>query len=176
LAALTGKSQTQPPSVEMETPSYHSTDFADSSSDLASKLSYVRPTTADNGVPFPSTSGYIDGYPVKATGGYSTLTIDNSKNSSDMFVKLYALTADLEEPVSVFFVKAGEQFTVEDIKPGSYDVRFRNLNSGGLSKSEAFELTEIETAEGIEYQAFSLTLYTVDNGNMEMQPISEDEF
>jgi hypothetical protein len=170
--ALIGAKQTTAPPVEIKQSPYLTSDL----SDLSSQLSYVRPTTADNGVPFPSTSSYIDGYPVKATGGYSTVTVDNSKSTSDMFVKLYARNKDVAEPVSVFFILAGEQFTVEDIKPGKYDIRYRDLGSGAFARTEPFDLIETETAEGVEFQNLTLTLYTVAGGTMEIHPISEDEF
>jgi hypothetical protein len=154
-------------------PSYVS---ADPPPPIPQKAAYVRPTKADNGVPFPTTSGYIDGYPAEAIGGYSSVTVDNSENDSDVFVKLYALDGDSPKPASVFFILAGEQFTVEDIQPGKYDVRHQNLDSGALSKTESFDLTTTEVADGFEYTVLSLTLYNVEGGTMESYPISKNEF
>ena len=65
---------------------------------LPPKPEPVRPPTADNGVPFPATSSYIKGYPVRATGGYSTVTVDNSQNDSNVFVKLFTLDTSPPKP------------------------------------------------------------------------------
>ncbi|TVQ05871.1 MAG: J domain-containing protein [Leptolyngbya sp. DLM2.Bin27] len=140
------------------------------------KPEYVRPIAADNGVPFPFISSYIDGYLIQATGGYSNVIIDNSQNSSDVFVKLFSLDADPPTPVRVFFIRADEKFTIEDIKAGNYDIRYRDLDSGALARTDPFDLREIETLEGIEFSEVTLTLYEVYGGNMRMHSISENEF
>lgn len=137
---------------------------------------YVRPTTADNGVPFPSTSSYIDGYPIQATDGYSNVIVDNLQNNSDVFVKLFTLDTNPPTPVRVFFIRAKEKFTIEDIKAGKYDVRYRDLDSGALARTDPFDLRELETLEGIEFSEFTLTLYKVYGGNMQTHSISENEF
>jgi len=140
------------------------------------KPEYVRPITTDNGVPFPSVSSYIDGYSIQATDGYSNVIIDNSQNSSDVFAKLFSLDADPPAPVRVFLIRADEKFTIEDIKTGNYDVRYRDLDSGALARTDPFDLREVETLEGIEFSEVTLTLYKVYGGNMRMHSISENEF
>jgi hypothetical protein len=135
-----------------------------------------RPSLADNGTPFPSTSGYISGYPLQFTNGYSTVTIDNLQNESDVFVKLFSLNSTKPQPIRVFFIHAREQFTVENLRAGSYDVRYRDLDSGALSRSELFELQEFQTIQAIRFSRITLTLYKVKNGNMQNYPISEEEF
>lgn len=138
---------------------------------------YVRPKTADNGSPFPKKSGYIKGYPIQFKEGYSTLTVNNSKNSSDVFVKLYALDSIPPQPVRVFFIRKGDKFTAVNIKPGSYDIRYRDLNYGGLSRTDNFILEEYQTFEGAtKFKRMTLTLYKVPGGNMKIYPISEQEF
>jgi hypothetical protein len=49
---------------------------------------YVRPVTAPNGQPWPVSAGYIKGYKRLHSDGLSTVKIDNSRNDSDVFVKL----------------------------------------------------------------------------------------
>jgi hypothetical protein len=142
-----------------------------------SALKYVRPKTADNGSPFPKKSGYIKGYPIQFKEGYSTITVNNSKNSSDVFVKLYALDAMRPQPVRVFFIRKGEKFTAEKIKSGSYDVRYRDLNNGGLVRTDTFNLEESTTFEGAtSFRKMTLTLYKVTGGNLKTYPLSEQEF
>ena len=142
----------------------------------AAKPLYVRPSVAPNGAAWPSVSGYVKGYPRKATSGLSTLTVDNTGNDTDVFVKLFDLNAPHPSAVRVFFLKAGGKFGVKDIRVGTYDVRYRSLNSGYLAKSEKFELTEREEERGIRYSNISMTLYKVLNGNMQTYSISEDDF
>lgn len=136
---------------------------------------YVRPATAPNGSFWPKV-GYIGGYQKLNTDGLSTVTIDNSRNKSDFFIKLISLEDTENYPVRYFFVPAFGIFTLQNVTPGSYDVRYRELNSGSLSKSEPFELEEIKTNSGIEFSNITITLYTVNNGNMETYDISELEF
>lgn len=138
---------------------------------------YTRSKTADNGKPFPTSSGYIKGYPIQFKDGYSRLTVNNSKGSSDVFVKLYALDAIPPQPVRVFFIRKGEKFTTEKIKAGDYDIRYRNLNNGGLFRTENLNFEEYKTFDGpIRYTTISLTLYTVPKGKMKIHPLSEQEF
>ncbi|WP_404790395.1 hypothetical protein [Altericista sp. CCNU0014] len=136
----------------------------------------VKGPTDDRGVPFPTKSGYLKGYPALAVGGYSSVTVDNSQNSSDVFVKLFTLDTTPPKAASVFFIRAHDKFTVTDIQPGNYDIRYRDLTSGGLSRTEQFNLKEVKTARGVEFSRLRLTLYKVLDGNMQIQPISENEF
>jgi hypothetical protein len=148
----------------------------DISSPPSPQSEYVRPTTADNGVPFPLTSGYIDGYSMQSIDGYSKVIVDNSQNNSDVFVKLFTLDTSPPTPVRVFFILTGERFLVENLEPGNYDVRYRDLDSGRLARTSPFEVSELETLEGIEFSEITLTLYKVYGGNMKTYSISEDEF
>jgi hypothetical protein len=132
--------------------------------------------TDDYGHPFPAKSGYLKGYPALSVGGRSSVTVDNSQNSSDVFVKLFTLNTTPPKAASVFFIRAHDTFTVTDVQPGNYDIRYRDLTSGGLSRTEQFKLKEVRTARGVEFSRLRLTLYKVFDGNMQIQPISEDEF
>lgn len=142
----------------------------------APKPKPVKKPTDDHGHPFPAKSGYLKGYPALSIGGYSSITVDNSQNDSDVFVKLFTLDTSPPKSASVFFIRAHDTFTVTDIQPGNYDVRYRDLTSGTLSRTEQFNLKEVRTARGVEFSKYSLTLYKVLDGNMQIQPISEDEF
>lgn len=138
--------------------------------------SYVRPIVADNGSPFPSTSNYIRGYPQEFTDGYSSITIDNAKNDSDIFVKLFSLDTATPTPVRVFFIRAKDIFTVETVRAGNFEVRYRDLTSGALSRTDAFNLKEVQTENGIQFSKLTLTLYKVSNANTRVRTISERDF
>lgn len=137
---------------------------------------YVRPTTAPNGNPWPTSADYIKGYPRLNAKGLSTVTVDNSLNDSDVFVKLISLDSAQAYPVRQFYIPAFGSFTLNKITAGSYDIRYRDLSNGDLSRSEAFNLVEISTHNGKQYSNITMTLYKVQNGNMQTYHLSETEF
>jgi hypothetical protein len=138
------------------------------------------PVAADNGYPFPTTANYVSGYDQLLTDGFSTVTIDNTQSDSDVFVKLFSLDATEPSPVRVMFIPANGSFTAETIDPGTYDIRYRDLSSGSLFRSESFELeeTQEQTSEGtvITSTQLTLTLYRVIDGNTETYPLTEEGF
>jgi hypothetical protein len=133
-------------------------------------------TRAPNGEDWPHTAGYVPGYDVDATGGYSTLTIDNTSNDYDVYLKLTLPDAPAGPAYRHVFIPRRGQFTMEDVAPGSYEVRYRNLSSGSVAKTETFDLEEEHTASGIRYSQVSFTLYTVQHGNTKMKYLSADQF
>ena len=138
--------------------------------------SYVRPTTSSNGQKWPVKSSYVNGYKILHADGLSTVTIDNSRNNSDVFVKLVSIDSAKAFPVRQFFVTAFGTFTINKVRAGNYDVRYKDLDLGSISKSEPFELTEIPTNGGVEYSTMSMTLYKIQDGNMQTTTIPESEF
>ncbi len=137
---------------------------------------YVRSSTAPNGQPWPSSAGYVGGFKRLHTDGLSTVTVDNSRNDSDVFVKLVSLDSAQAYPVRQFFIPAFGSFTMSKITAGSYDIRYRDLGNGGLSRSEAFNLEEIQNYNGVQYSNITMTLYKIQNGNMQTYGLSEAEF
>jgi hypothetical protein len=140
------------------------------------KPAWIRPATAPNGLPWPTLPSYVRGFPRANSGGLSTVTIDNGRNDSDVFVKLVSLDGPFARPAGVLFIPAHGHFTVENLIAGSYDVRYENLDTGLLSRSEPFTLQEIKTYDGTQYSTITLTLYKVRNGNMQTYPLAKDEF
>lgn len=137
---------------------------------------YVRPSSAPNGQPWPVSAGYVGGYKRLHAGGLSTVTVDNSRNDSDVFVKLVSLNGAQAYPVRQFYIPAFGSFTLNKITAGGYDIRYRDLGNGSLSRSEAFNLEEIQTYDGVQYSNITMTLYKVQNGNMQTYGLAEAEF
>ncbi len=137
---------------------------------------YVRPTAAPNGQSWPVSAGYVNGYQHLHANGLSSVTVDNSRNNSDVFVKLVSLDSARAYPVRHFFIPAFGSFTLHNVTAGSYDIRYRDLGNGGLSRSEAFGLEEIPTYNGTQFSNISITLYKVQHGNMQTYGLSETEF
>jgi hypothetical protein len=137
---------------------------------------YERPLYAPNGEAWPTVAGYVKGYKKLHTNGLSSVTVDNTQNDSDVFVKLVSLEGAAAYPVRQFYIPAHSKFTINKVNAGSYDVRYRDLNSGGLSRSESFNLEETEIDGGTQFSNYTMTLYKVRNGNMQTYGLSEAEF
>jgi len=140
------------------------------------KATYVRPVAAPNGQPWPAGGGYVQGYQQLNTRGRSSVTVDNSRNDSDVFVKLVALDGAQAFPARQFYIPAFSSFTVKNVAAGGYDVRYRDLSTGGLSRSETMTLQELRTEDGVQFSNITMTLYKVKNGNMQTFGLAEAEF
>lgn len=140
------------------------------------KPNYVRPATAPNGASWPSVASYVAQYPKLNTNGLSSVTVDNTQNDSDVFVKLVSISVNESHPVRVFFIPAFGKFKINSINAGLYDIRYRDLTTGGLARSESFTLEEVSTYNGTRYSDMTMTLYKVRNGNMQTYGLSEAEF
>lgn len=137
---------------------------------------YVKPVTAPNGQYWPREAGYVQEYGQLNSNGLSSVTIDNSKNDSDVFVKLVSLAGTEAYPARQIYIPAFGRFTAGNVAAGSYDVRYRDLDTGGLSRSDAFELNEVPIESGTRYDTMTMTLYKVQDGNMQTFPLAESEF
>ncbi len=131
---------------------------------------------APNGEAWPTTAGYVKGYKKLNTKGLSTVTVDNSQNNSNVFVKLVSLSSAKSFPARQFFIPANSKFTVKKVTSGDYDVRYRDLSDGGLLRSETFSLKETKTGNGVQFSNITMTLYKTQNGNMQTFGMSESEF
>ena len=60
------------------------------------------------GYPFPSSSGYVSGYQVKAKTGLSTVRFDNSQGNFDLFIKLFTLSSERPQTIRAFLVKQAQ--------------------------------------------------------------------
>jgi len=137
---------------------------------------WVRPATTPDGQPWPAFAAYVSGFPIVNSGGLSSVKVDNRQNNSDVFVKLVSLDGEFARPVRAFFIPAYGQFAVENVTAGTYDVRYENLDTGLLTRSEQFMLQEIKSDDGTQYSTITLTLYKVVNGNMRTYSLARDEF
>lgn len=103
---------------------------------------YQRPATDPNGQPWPASAGYLASYPQLNTDGAARLTVDNSHNDCDMFVKLVSLDGMQPHAVRHLYVPAFRRFAVEQLSAGRYEVRYRNLATGALARSSAVAVQE----------------------------------
>ena len=84
---------------------------------------------APNGEPWPNASGYVEGYPVGNRGEEMQVLVDNTANSSPVFVKVYDL--DRRSNVRHVYVLAHETMAIEKLAAGKYEVRYQNIEAGG---------------------------------------------
>jgi curved DNA-binding protein CbpA len=83
---------------------------------------------APNGDPWPTKSGYLDGFPVGNRGDDMQLTLDNAGNASAVFIKVY----DMERHANVryAYVQAHDKLVVDKLAIGKYEIRYQNLDIG----------------------------------------------
>jgi len=118
---------------------------------------YVRPSIAPNGERWPAIASYIPGYTIGNDKGASEIIIDNTRNNADVFVKLYDLNGQEPLPVRFFYIPKEDSFSLKDISPGRYDLRYKDLDSGLLFKTDAVALSD-ENGRG---RHIKMTLYKV---------------
>lgn len=93
----------------------------------------MRLSTAPDGSPWPVGSCYVDGY-----GRLLTTRMDNSRNDSEVFVKQVLLDGGEAYPARHFYLPAFRHFTLEKVKASLYDIRYRDLTTVALSRSDPF--------------------------------------
>jgi len=93
----------------------------DCDTDLQSQVS-------PNGEPWPSQSGYIDGYPLGNQGEEMQVLVDNSNNPSPVLVKLFDL--DRRSNVRHAYVLGRTKFLIDKLAAGKYEVRYQNILVG----------------------------------------------
>lgn len=108
---------------------------------------YFRPAKAPSGEPWPAKSDYVPGFKLLFDGGASSITLEN-RSDADLYVKLYALRDSRSFAVRWVFLKAGESFPMREVRAGRYDVRYRDMDSGAVARSDPFDLEERTVAEG----------------------------
>lgn len=130
---------------------------------------------APNNLDWPPESGYLKGYPVLSEG-YSRLTVDNTKNDYNVHIKLYRVDEDKAVAVRQVYVIGGGKFAIDKIASGTYEVRYRNLRTGTLSRTERFVLKAVKTKSGIGHSNVTLTLFSDPKGNMPLHPVDAKDF
>ena len=90
-----------------------------------------------------------------------------------MLVKLIDLGFNRPQVVRTAFLHAYEEFEFHNVEAGSYDIRYQDLDSGVISKSQPFSLSQSAETHST---TFRLTLYTVAGWNTNAEVIGPDEF
>lgn len=137
---------------------------------------YTRPSTAPNGEPWPSSSDYLSGYHQHNTDGLSQVVLDNSRSATDAFVKIVSVSDNEPKVVRMVFMQANDRFTVNNLRAGSYEIRYQNLDSGDLMRSEVFTLEESAISSGTRFSTVTLALRGKPDESQNTYPLSSDDF
>jgi TPR repeat protein len=125
-------------------------------------------------IPKPET-GYLKGEKQLFAGGLSSFTIDNTTGGNDAEVRLY-LNGN---QVRSLYIRVGTKFTAEKLAPGTYKMRYKITADGKTRVYEAkeqFVLSETKTENGTRFSRMTVTLFTVKDGNMQMDEVPMDRF
>lgn len=149
---------------------------SDSAPILSRANGYVRPKTGPNGLPWPRQAEYLAGSKVLRDSGNSVANIDNTRNGSDVLVKLVQ-TKDLQtgvqmpslsealpgwqapQDVRMLFIPAYGSFALKKIEAGSYEIHYLDLEQGVEWKSDVITIREEPPAESSsEHRATQLNM------------------
>lgn len=143
---------------------------------VPTRVKYSKPDTAPNGAYWPQVASYIPGYPILRRDGLSTVTIDNTQNDSEVFLKLVSIEGNSYIDARLIYIPGNQKFEFDAVSKGAYEIRYKDLETGSYAKSPSFFVEENRTSTGTEFSEIRLTLYTIANGNMTLETISESEF
>jgi hypothetical protein len=143
---------------------------------LSANPFFKRPAMAPNGSPWPAQSGYVEGYPRLNVLGMAQVTADNSGTLNDVFIKLIDRDRKPMTAVRVFFVRGKDKLVLDRVKPGHYDLRYLNLDTGQIFRSAPFVVTLQKTASGEQYRGWTIGLYGRVDGTSHRDEISEHDF
>jgi hypothetical protein len=104
------------------------------------------------------------------------VVIDNTQNRSDAYVKVVSVGDSEPRVVRNVFIQASDRFTVANLRAGTYEVRYQNLDSGRLLRSEVFALEESAIASGSRYSTVTLTLRTRADEAMNTFDLPKEQF
>ncbi len=144
----------------------------DSSAADYSAPTHTAPSLRPDVAGYPRSTGYAKGYSMKAMNGYSTVTVDNTQNDRDVFVRLFSLGLERPMPVRSFIILAHERFTVKKVTAGKYDIRYKFFESNNALRTDPFNLKE----DRVRYSKITLTLHKVNEGKMHIYKISDEDF
>ena len=85
---------------------------------------------------------------------------------------MFSLDAHPPKPIRTVFVRASDQFTIRTVAAGRYELRYRDLDSGALYRTDTFAID----AQGAKHSALPITLDDSSEPSTHTHPISEEEF
>ncbi|MFC0679435.1 J domain-containing protein [Lysobacter korlensis] len=134
------------------------------------------PIVADpNGRAWPFEAGYVPGMRQDFTDGLASVNVNNLASPAPAFVKLVALDAGAQ-PVRHVYIPPMDAFAIEGVRAGRYELRFQNLVTGELSRSDAFELRQHQGRYGARFSQVEVTLSRLPGGSLGTYPLAAEDF
>jgi hypothetical protein len=79
--------------------------------------------------------------------------------------------------VRIVLVRAGQTFPLKRVEPARYDMRYLNLDTGSIHRTDEFAVTAKKRPEGgVDYMGWTVPLYTTLEGNVYHDEITTAEF
>jgi hypothetical protein len=164
------------PSLHADTPNAVPADKAPNVTPLLSQPVFERPSHAPNGAPWPAGAAEVSGYPIAYNDGKSIVTLDNSRNPSDVFVKLVVWDDTMATSVRHIYIPGRQIFVCKNIRRGKYEVRYQDLGSGLMAKSGTFDVVETKTDRTESFSSMKITLARVTETKPEGLRLSANGF
>lgn len=105
-------------------------------------------------------------------GGLSTLIIDNSHNAHPVFVKI---SVDARPGESELYIPRHRLFSLENLSPGTYRVKYRDLQTGMAAQSNPMPLGDVIASAGPP-GVVSVVLRAMPADNRDFHAIPESQF
>lgn len=164
------------PSLHADTPLQTFADRSSNPTTVINLPSFERALHAPNGAPWPVHASDIPGYEIANDDGTSVVTLDNSRNPSDVFVKLVVLDRMIGTPVRHVYIPGRQIFVCKDVRMGKYEVRYQDLASGLITKSGTFDVVESKTDRTVSFSSMKITLARITETRPKGLRLSASEF
>lgn len=105
-------------------------------------------------------SVYDESLEFKGKRGLCEITIDNKTNDMPVYVRIWDKAKN--EPVRALYIQEGDYFTVDNLAPGIYEVRYKELYENHIPpysmQSDSIELQQSGKGKNITYTQAELKL------------------
>lgn len=105
--------------------------------------------------------------------GLSTLIIDNSHNAHPVYVKI---GIDAKPDENELYIPRHRLYSLEDLSPGTYHLRYRDLQTGMAAQSNPLALGDVMDAEAHSPGVLAVALRAIPSDNRDFHPIPESQF
>lgn len=137
----------------------------------AARPQCVAMPVSPKGKPWPTMAQPISKFRTK---GHSSITLDNTGGGSNIYAKV--TISGTKTDVKDGYVPSGQSLELKDLPAGSYVIKYKNVATGCSSVSKEFDLDEVVSQTGINYTHVDVTIYTVADGNMRFDRLSDADF
>jgi hypothetical protein len=106
-------------------------------------------------------------------GGQSIITIDNSHNAHPVYVKI---GIDARPGESELYIPRHRLFSLENLLPGIYRLKYRDLQTGAVAQSNPLLLGDVASDAPEQQGALAVALRAMPAESRDFHPIPENQF